>query len=370
MRILLTTDSVGGVWTFSRELTLQLLAQGHSVALVTLGREPSHAQQSWCAQTCAAWPHTFLCESSTVPLEWMSDNRASYRDGAAVLMSVARRFQPDILHSGQYCYGRLPLDMPRVITAHSDVMSWAAACRPGGLEPSPWLDRYHALVEQGLRAADAVIAPTRWMLDALTRNFPLHAHATVIPNGRSLAAPRQKTPRRMQAISVGRLWDEGKGLATLLSIDSPIPILVAGEESFGTETVKPHELSALGVVAEDELLQVFGESSIYLATSIYEPFGLAPLEAALCGCAVIARDLPSFRQVWREGATYFRNASHLEQLLHTFAAEPRTLAAAQFAAAARAAKLTSARMAAGYVALYSRLLQTEVAQGATAADAA
>ena len=370
MRILLTTDSVGGVWTFTRELTQQLLAQGHSVALVSLGRVPSQAQQAWCSQTIATYSDTFLCEASTVPLEWMSDNHASYTDGAAILMDVARRFRPDILHSSQYCYGRLPLSVPRVITAHSDVLSWAEACRPDGIEPSPWLDQYRSLVEYGLRGADAVVAPTRWMLDALTRNFSFSSFATVIPNGRTLPAPASQAERRMQAVFVGRLWDEGKGLATLLSIDPPMPVLVAGDESFGSATVAPHNLEALGCLAEEELLTVFRESSVYLATSIYEPFGLAPLEAALCGCAVVARDLPSFREVWREGATYFSDAHHLQQLLDAFAAEPETLATAQAAAATRAAKLTSEHTAARYLALYTRLLRTNIAEGAAAADAA
>ena len=54
----------------------------------------------------------------------------------------------------------------------------------------------------------------------------------------------------------------------------------------------------LGPLAEEDLLALFQESAIYLCTSRYEPFGLAPLEAALCGCAVVANDIESLREVW------------------------------------------------------------------------
>ena len=47
MRILMTTDTVGGVWTFTAELARQLLSRGHAVALASFGREPSEEQQAW-----------------------------------------------------------------------------------------------------------------------------------------------------------------------------------------------------------------------------------------------------------------------------------------------------------------------------------
>ena len=53
------------------------------------------------------------------------------------------------------------------------------------------------------------------------------------------------------------------------------------------------------------LHQHFRQSAIYLCASRYEPFGLAPLEAALCGCALVLRDLPSLREIWGNSALFF-----------------------------------------------------------------
>ena len=37
---------------------------------------------------------------------------------------VVREVQPDLLHLNQYCYGDLAPGVPRVVVAHSDIVSW------------------------------------------------------------------------------------------------------------------------------------------------------------------------------------------------------------------------------------------------------
>src|SRR5690348_4393991 len=125
MRILMTTDTVGGVWTFTRELAAGLLRNGCAVVLVSLGRHPSHEQQSWADNLIRAWGTNFRYDALDAPLEWMPQNEHAYSGAAPVLMKMARDFQPDLLHSNQFCFGALPLEVPKIITAHSDVLSWA-----------------------------------------------------------------------------------------------------------------------------------------------------------------------------------------------------------------------------------------------------
>jgi glycosyltransferase involved in cell wall biosynthesis len=109
-------------------------------------------------------------------------------------------------------------------------------------------------------------------------------------------------------------------------------------------------------LTEEELLTLFGESSAYIVTSLYEPFGLAPLEAALCGCAIIARDLPSMREVWEDAAVYFRTPEELSSHLNNLFAVELTLLAAQSAAKRRALHFTAQRMTTSYISLYEDLI--------------
>ncbi len=190
MRVLMTTDTVGGVWTFTRVFATELLQRGHSVALVSFGRAPLRSQQAWCDSNLERFGHLFTYTPVEAPLEWMEDNEQAYEAGAALLVSIGCEFAADLLLTSQYCFAALPLLIPKIVIAHSDVLSWARACRGSALPATGWLEQYVALVSAGLRAADAVVAPTAWMLSALTENFTLPARAVVIPNGRTL----QETP--------------------------------------------------------------------------------------------------------------------------------------------------------------------------------
>ena len=264
-------------------------------------------------------------------------------------------FQPDVIHSGQFCFGRLSGEVPVVITAHSDVLSWAQGVLGGVAElertcAPDWLTRYRALVADG-----ACGGQPRWWRrrggwrrkwQGFTASISL---PQVIANGVSVPQT-DSVPRKLQAVTAGRLWDQAKGLAVLKESDSPWPVLVAGEgEIDGAEW--------LGALPHEQLLQLFRESALYLATSLYEPFGLAPLEAALCGCAVVARDLPSFREVWEDAALYFNSPGSLRNLLASFVEHPRRLKGAQCRAKQRAAGFSAEAMTAHYVALYQELVE-------------
>lgn len=357
MRILLTTDTIGGVWTFTRELSAHLLAAGHTVALVSFGRPPSHAQRHWALQQRQHFGEAFRFVPCDIPLEWMQNNHRVFAQGSDLLTHIARELRPDILHSNQFCWAALPLDTPKLITAHSDVISWAHAVNPSALHATPWLTRYRSLVQQGLNAANAVVAPTSWMRHALRAHFDVPAPFEVIHNGRTLPAPDHPANRALQALTVGRLWDAAKGTAILAQINAPMPIVLIGEEDFESSvaTRLPANLQARGTLDEPQLLDLMRRSSIYIATSIYEPFGLAPLEAALCGCAVLARDIPSLREVWGESARYFNNPNQLEHLLRQLSNDAPTLQRLQHAALERASQYSAASMTSHYLRLYDSL---------------
>lgn len=361
MRVLLTTDTVGGVWTFTRELAMELLNAGHAVALASFGREPSAHQRRWCEEMAAWHGRRFVTCASEAPLEWMQGNAECFARGERVLRDLCKRFAPDVVHASQFCWGALDVAVPKVVTAHSDVLSWAEACRGGKLEESGWLARYQRMVQEGLDGADAVTAPTVWMAEALGRNFYMRGDVRVIANGRSLR-PVHAGERPLQAVSVGRLWDEAKGLRTLLEVKSAVPIVVAGEAEFEDEAAEMPVWFA-GSLSEEEVLELFRQSAIYIAASVYEPFGLAPLEAALCGCAVVARDIPSLREVWGSAATYFRDVRELEVILEAFAVRPERLKAARGAAMRRAERYSAQAMATQYAALYEEVLSGAAIDG-------
>ncbi len=355
MRILMTTDTVGGVWTYTRELVLGLLDadEAVSILLVTLGSNATPEQMAWLRGTAGQYRKRFAFETTTLPLEWQQDNAKAYIYAEPLLRR--KSFAPDLFHSNQFCFGALPLSCPKIVVAHSDVLSWHVAVRGAdSLQSSPWIDQYSRLVQDGLAGAHAVVAPTHAMLHDLAAGFGEQPRSHVIPNGRSVHVPH--AARQLQAVTAGRVWDEAKGMAVLEDCLTPMPVMIAGEISNPEGSYDASRLRRrvlLGALSETHMLELFAQSAIYLVTSLYEPFGLAAVEAAQCGCAVVARDIPSQREVWADDAAYFTDADSLCRTLERLAKNQERLHDAQGRAMLRVrSRYLREHMTAGYLKLY------------------
>lgn len=306
MHVLITADTVGGVWTYTRELACGLLARGHRVTLVSFGRIPPPGQAFWVKH------HRLDYHPTAFPLEWMEDARDGIARSIEYLTRIIQAARPDILHFSQFCYGALPHSLPKVVVAHSDVLSWWNAVHGGEPPRSAWLAWYTDTVSHGLSGADAVVAPSRWMLDTLRGFYELPPRCSVIYNGRSEGLFRASTAKSDGVLSVGRLWDEAKQIRLLLERRHRVPVRIAGSldhpgrDSCGAWQLKlPGNFRFCGEQGEDQMRALYADSATYAATSRYEPFGLAPVEAALSRCALIVNDIPVFRELWGEAAFYF-----------------------------------------------------------------
>jgi glycosyltransferase involved in cell wall biosynthesis len=335
------------------------LDRGESVLLISFGPPPSAAQREQCELLELRYHGRFQFLASEISLEWLDDERSAYvyEEGADLLEREAMRFAPDLIHSNQFCYGALDLPVPRVITAHHDVIGRGRACPGRPVLGSPFLTRYKAMVQRGLTAADAVVAPTRWMLEELAQSFMLSRNTAIVPHGRSVDAHFHSF-RELRAVAAGRVSDEAKGLDTLSGVNSPMPIIVAGQTRPGEEGKVPGFGSArlIGQLSEPEMIDLLEHSSLYMCFSYYEPFGITALEAGLCGCAVVARNIPPLLEVWGSAALYFDDADSLSQILERLNANPQLLRDARESAFKRAQRFTRSRMVEQYLSLYRHFL--------------
>jgi glycogen synthase len=356
-RVLMTADTVGGVWTYSIELARTLARRGIEIALATMGAPLSPDQH----KQAAAIPNLKVYESS-FRLEWMDDPWTDIARAGDWLLTLENEFAPDIVHVNDYAHGDLPWHAPHVVVGHSCVLSWWRAVR-GQDAPAEW-SRYRETVTRGLRAAEYVIAPSRTMISNLQRYYgPLRATA-VIPNARDPFAYRMATKERF-ILAAGRVWDEAKNLACLGDLTSRVewPVCVAGEAQHPDGGARPiQDVRLLGVLPAEDLAGWYSRASIYCLPARYEPFGLSVLEAALSGCALVLGDIPSLRENW-EGAAVFvdpedRNAlaAEVNELIGN-AARRHALAAHAYA---RGLSFTPDRMGDAYMGVYRELVSTHV----------
>jgi glycosyltransferase involved in cell wall biosynthesis len=193
---------------------------------------------------------------------------------------------------------------PVVAVAHSCVATWWHAVR-GGAMPLDFAWRADCVAE-GLVHADAVIAPSHSFAAMLEQAYDVDRPIAMVHNG--CRPPRQVAGcRRRAVLTAGRLWDEGKNIAVLDRAAARLeaPVYAAGP-LFGPHgaTIRFSHLHALGALNAAQLATEYASIQVFAAPSRYEPFGLAVLEAAQAGMALVLSDTPTFRELW-DGAAWF-----------------------------------------------------------------
>jgi glycosyltransferase involved in cell wall biosynthesis len=360
--VLMTTDAVGGVWTFSLELAGQLARLGVRTTLATMGEPLRGSQRGEAARV----PGLKVIESD-FKLEWMEDPWRDVATAGDWLLGLEERECPDVVHLNGYAHASLAWHAPRLVVAHSCVLSWWKAVL--GEDPPKKYARYSRAVERGLRAADAVVAPTRSMMRSLREHYGAPTRGTIIPNGVSVGRfwIAGKEPF---VLTAGRLWDEAKNLGALAAIAPylPWPVYVAGSADHPDGRPRRHfGVQALGWLDPQSLRGWMARASIYALPARYEPFGLSALEAALSGCALVLGDVPALREVWGEAALYVapEDCPGLLQTIERLASQESLRKEMSAAARVRALSFTAERMARRYRALYGELVARRTAGGST-----
>lgn len=351
--ILMTADTIGGVWTYAVELARHLGPHHVSIALATMGDPLSKAQRTEAERI----PNLHIFQSH-FRLEWMPEPWEEVERAGEWLLTLEEQIRPDIVHLNGYVHGELPWRAPVLMVGHSCVLSWWQAVK-GEPAPPTWSE-YRDRVRRGLGSAQLVAAPTAAMLHALSQHYgPLPA-TRVIPNGRDtdLFRPERKQPFIFAA---GRLGDEAKNIRTLgdaaAGLKWEVFVAGAGRDASGRAPL-PRNVRHCGQLAPEGVAQWMAAAAIYCLPARYEPFGLSVLEAALSGCALVLGDIPSLRELW-DGAALFVPPNDVRALRRTLGfliADPALRAAYSRTARARALRFTPGRTAQAYLGAYCELL--------------
>jgi len=289
LKILMTTDAVGGVWQYSMDLAAGLCSRGADILMATLGPRPSDVQR----QQASAIPAITLVESD-YPLEWMDNPWSGVDASGDWLLQLQTTYGADLIHLNGYSHAALAWNKPVVIVAHSCVFSWWRAV--DGNVPGPEWQEYKSRVTQGLNAASAVIAPTAAMASNLATEYGIGIDKVKTIHNFSDATKTVSAEKQPLILAAGRIWDEAKNLKALSALSPRLQ----------------WELRiADGTLTHARLLHEMSRAAIFAHPSLYEPFGLSVLEAAGAHCCLVLSDIPSLRELW-DGAALFIDP-HSEQ---------------------------------------------------------
>ena len=318
LRLLLTTDAVGGVWTYSLELAAALAQQADAlVFLAVLGPGPNADQLS----RAAAVPGLQLINTG-LPLDWTAANEATLRTTAEALANLAGTAKADLVQLHAPALATADYPAPVVTVVHSCVATWWAAMRDGPL-PDDFTWRT-TLAREGLRRSDLLVAPSRAFAGAVREAYGLEQAPVAVPNGRTPPSSPQGGSEPF-AFTAGRLWDEGKNVAAFdrAAAQSTAVFRAAGPLAGpnGAE-IRLSAVEALGLIDEERLNALLAERPIFVSASRYEPFGLSVLEAAQAGCPLVLSSIPTFRELWADAALFADSPEEIAAAVDHLVAHP------------------------------------------------
>ena len=347
-RILITADAVGGVWQYTIDLVRGLVQSGVAVMVATMGPRPSEEQAH-------QMPPGVQLVTSEYALEWNSDPWHEVDEAGHWLLQLRDQFRPELVHLNGYVHASLSWRCPVLVVAHSCVVSWWQAVH--GCDPGPEWNEYRHRVRAGLLACDSVAAPSNFMAGEIASHYriPLAKVRTIWNYSSTVAnGTRMKQPF---CLAAGRTWDEAKnfGLLPEVARKTPWPVYLAGGDA--ADSFMP--MRVLGRVPYEELLERMRRASIFLHPALYEPFGLAVLEAARAGCCLVLSNTASARELW-EGAAIFadpRDASQWIDVLFRLSGDPGECERMGRAAQEHSRRYDEGRFRHSYSELYCDLLR-------------
>jgi len=354
--VLMTVDAVGGVWRYAMELARGLLNHNIAVVFAGLGPRPTRHQIDEAQRLGKL---VWLDE----PLDWIAPDEVSVKDLPAKLVRLAREEGADILHLNLPSQAAaIETDLPVVVVSHSCVVTWWHTMR-GGTMPQEWewMKRQNA---QGMARADVVVSPSGSHAQAIGECYGEQPTLRVVHN--SISAFLHGADKEPLVFAAGRWWDEGKNGRILdeAAAQTLWPVITAGSTKGpnGQEMTFSHARH-MGEVPHSQVLAEVKRAGIVVSPSLYEPFGLAALEGARAGAALVLSDIPTYRELWSDAAIFFepRDAKALAHAVNRLASDSGLRNEFAARALARSRRFTPDIQAGRMAELYRQLVDQPMA---------
>ncbi|MBW4022870.1 MAG: glycosyltransferase family 4 protein [Proteobacteria bacterium] len=367
-KVLLSTDAVGGIWSYTIELARAFSRRRVEVEIAVLGPTATTTQ----AATVAELPLVRLHQLG-VALDWTAQEPSDLAIASNALASLAQHLAVDTiqLHTPALVAQSI-WHAPVLAVVHSCVGTWWRAVRQG---PPPEDFQWRmATMKAGLASAHALLAPSHAFADMVRETYSLPVSPAVVHNARAnVTGEMRDGSARHGVLTAGRLWDEGKNVVVLeraASMMPSVPIMAAGAtEGPHGATIQLERLRLLGMLDEGDMGAALAGARVFASPALYEPFGLGVLEAAQSGLPLVLADIATFRELW-DGAAIFlppRDAEIWGATLAALHADPVGCRRWGMKARARSASYTVERFDGAMWEKHCQLLQASATHTSAAA---
>lgn len=152
----------------------------------------------------------------------------------------------------------------------------------------------------------------------------------IIHNGVRLSNQSiNRVTKRPYVLTVGSL-DPRKNFKNLIEAfldsrlnDFELHIVGGNNKIFGKfeiPLINKNRIKLLGRLSDRELSKEYMEASLFILPSLYEGFGIPPLEALNYGCNIAISDIPVFHEIFGESALYFNpeNPNDISNIIYIY----------------------------------------------------
>ena len=358
-RLLMTTDVKSEVWDYSLTLSKALLKHINAeILIISMGGKPTDSQKKQLEDLNIEFQFTDFSP------DFLADNEIN-PDISEIKTTFERSiksFDPHIVHLN-HGYPDLNFDKPCILACHANILNkkiWNDSInRYSPLYQN--LLNYKQIINKSLNNADIVIAPSRFFAENLIKTFDFIKGIKIIYNGIDYK-PHSCVKESPTLVTFGNMSDSSKHINLLLNMAYRLPdnikIKIIGDSQLDRKL--PKNVEFLTNLSNFERWEVYKNSSIYLALSNYESNGLASIQAAYSGCAILANDIPSCKELWGDCAYIFDrdDANSLMRCINNLVENPNLLEITSRNCQAKALSVfNSKRMAYEYINLYKNILK-------------
>jgi glycosyltransferase involved in cell wall biosynthesis len=125
----------------------------------------------------------------------------------------------------------------------------------------------------------------------------------------------------------GRLIDAFDGLYSSGRLKMPLSIVGGSylcKKKYAYSSSQSDAIRCMGRVTDEELVGLYQGATAFIFPSLYEGFGIPPLEAQACGCPVIASKAAAIPEVLGDSALYFdpNDVSDMQEAICRISQDP------------------------------------------------
>ena len=301
-----------GVGTYIRNVVRTLGRLDHENEFVLIG-SPAKVEE------IGALPANFL----TIPLLAPERTLQGYRE----FRSALQRLNCDLVHIPNLFSMPRMLPCPYVMTVHDMLEHMSRSRERGNL----WRSVYFQMTKRVLAGAARIFAVSNFTRTEIEKLFEVPpGHVDVVYNaiderflhGHASAADRELIAQRYQVTypfllyagrisphkNVVRMIEAFSALKTKLERDQAYPdlkLIIIGDDLSGNPDLRrtvvrsgvQHDVRFLGFVPIEVLRIFYDEAKVFVFPSLYEGFGLPPLEAMAHGTPVVTSNVTSLPEV-------------------------------------------------------------------------